>query len=141
MYHFLAVEVAVYLPAHECVTIYFLKDIVAGKKKCKYIIVALMFLIDIKNSNVRFISIPQYDGLTIEELLNIRNQYPDIDNYMPEERDFARLPRQWIANVMYTIVGDEFRNWVTNKIRERNDRLAEKHDLMIDMDPEIARAF
>ena len=38
-------------------------------------------------------------------------------------------------------MGDEFRDWVAGKIRERNDKLAEKHDLMIDMDPAIARAF
>ena len=38
-------------------------------------------------------------------------------------------------------MGDEFREWVAGKIRERNDKLAEKHDLMIDMDPAIARAF
>ena len=36
MYNFLAVDVGVYLPAYEQATIYFLKDITMGKKKCKY---------------------------------------------------------------------------------------------------------
>ena len=35
-YNFLAVDVGVYLPAYETVTIYFLKDIISGMKKCKY---------------------------------------------------------------------------------------------------------
>ena len=35
-YNFLAVDVGVYLPAYETVTIYFLKDIISGTKKCKY---------------------------------------------------------------------------------------------------------
>ena len=43
--------------------------------------------------------------------------------------------------MIYTIVGAELKNWVADKIRHRNDRLAEKHDLMIDMDSDIARAF
>ena len=34
-YNFLAVDVGVYLPAYETVTIYFLKDIISGTKKCK----------------------------------------------------------------------------------------------------------
>ena len=35
-YNFLTVQVEVYLPAYETVTIYFLKDIISGKKKRKY---------------------------------------------------------------------------------------------------------
>ena len=35
VYTFLAIDVAAYLPAPECVTIYFCKDLVSGKKKCK----------------------------------------------------------------------------------------------------------
>ena len=37
-YNFLAVDVAAYLPAYETVTIYFLKDIISGSKKCKCIV-------------------------------------------------------------------------------------------------------
>ena len=36
VYAFLAVDVGAYLPPRECATIYFLKDLVSGKKKCKY---------------------------------------------------------------------------------------------------------
>jgi hypothetical protein len=34
-YNFLAVDAGVYLPAYDQVTIYFLKDIISGKKKRK----------------------------------------------------------------------------------------------------------
>ena len=33
--NFLSVEVGAYLCSHEMLTIYFLKDLVSGKKKCK----------------------------------------------------------------------------------------------------------
>ena len=36
VYNLLAVDVGYYLPIYEQVSIYFLKDIVANKKKCKY---------------------------------------------------------------------------------------------------------
>lgn len=43
--------------------------------------------------------------------------------------------------MIYTIVGDNFRRWVLEHVKHRNDHLAEKHDLMIELDPEIAAAF
>ena len=44
-------------------------------------------------------------------------------------------------NVIYTIVGEPFRVWVSELIKGRNDHVAEKNDLMIELDPEIAAAF
>ncbi len=36
VYSFLSIDVAAYLPPPECATIYFLKDLVNGKKRCKF---------------------------------------------------------------------------------------------------------
>ena len=35
LFNFLSVEVGVYLCSHDCLTIYFLKQLVSGQKKCK----------------------------------------------------------------------------------------------------------
>ena len=35
VYQFLTIDAQAYLPAPECVTIYFLKDLIRGAKKCK----------------------------------------------------------------------------------------------------------
>ena len=35
IHYFLTVEVGAYLPAKSCVTMYFLRDIINGKRKCK----------------------------------------------------------------------------------------------------------
>lgn len=37
VYQFLTLDAKAYLPAPECVNIYFLKDIVRGEKKSKYL--------------------------------------------------------------------------------------------------------
>jgi hypothetical protein len=36
IYVFLSINVMAYLPDYETVTIYFLKDLISGKKKCKF---------------------------------------------------------------------------------------------------------
>ena len=35
VYKFITIDVNAYMPPHECVTIYFLKELVTGSKKCK----------------------------------------------------------------------------------------------------------
>ena len=43
--------------------------------------------------------------------------------------------------MIYSLKGDQFREWVSGLIRGRNEQLAEKNDLMIELDPQIAEAF
>ncbi len=58
-----------------------------------------------------------------------------------ESREVEKLPRAYLANVIYTIVGDKFRKWVEQKIQDRNDKLMEDQNMAIDMDPEVYKAF
>ena len=43
--------------------------------------------------------------------------------------------------MIYSIVGDDLREWVSQQVKSRNEKLAEKQELMIELDPEIAAAF
>ena len=43
--------------------------------------------------------------------------------------------------MFYTLVGKNFYDFVQEKISERNENLAKDQDLMIKMDPEVAKAF
>ena len=52
-----------------------------------------------------------------------------------------KVPRQWLINVAYTVIGEPFSTWVKDEISSRNEELAKKKKLLIDMDPEIAKAF
>jgi len=85
--------------------------------------------------------VPCYEGLNVERMLEMGQQYEEVRLHLPDERDIRRLPRQWIINIIYSIVGDPFRNWVKDLVRNRNDVLATKNDLMIELDPEIQKAF
>ena len=52
-----------------------------------------------------------------------------------------KVPRQWLINVAYTVIGEPFNAWIKDEIANRNEELARKQNLLIDMDPEIAQAF
>ena len=85
--------------------------------------------------------VPMYKGLTIDNILTEGRRSPAVSNYLPDEKDLHRLPRQWLANVIYTLVGESFQTWVTECIRSRNDHIAEKQNLIVELDPVIAAAF
>ena len=62
-------------------------------------------------------------------------------NSLPVEKEIQKLTRQYLANVIFTIVGDNFSVWVDDKIDERNAKIKEEGAMMINMDPEIAQIF
>ena len=52
-----------------------------------------------------------------------------------------KLPREYICNIVYTIVGDPFDAWVASQVEVRNDKIASERDMLVDLDPEIATLF
>ena len=84
---------------------------------------------------------PHYETLSIERILEKARKNPRINDYLPEDRDMHKVPRQWLINVAYTVLGEPFSAWTRDEIAIRNEELAKKQKLLIEMDPEIAKAF
>ena len=60
------------------------------------------------------IHVPHYDGLTIEKMMEFATKCKDgaALKFLPKDKlDLERLPRQYVANVIYTICEDEFVKW------------------------------
>ena len=55
--------------------------------------------------------------------------------------EYRRLPRQWVINLVYTLAGKPFADWVLEHIQARNAKVVADKQLAITMDPEIMRAF
>ena len=108
MYSFLTSEVGAYLCAFECLTIWHLRDLASGKKDI------------IKNVNVRIISVPQFEGLTIEDMMEYARPVDSVMNALPPLNECAKVPRAYIANVIYSLVGEHFQQWVKARIDARN---------------------
>ena len=74
-------------------------------------------------------------------MLKYAEENPKVSSYLPEGPDLARIPRAWLADMLYTLLEEPFQNWVKNRVASRNSKVAEKGNKMIDLDPEIAKAF
>ena len=66
---------------------------------------------------------------------------PDIESFLPDDQDLPKTPKQWIVNVCAAVVGQPFKEWVSQQVEDRNAEMAEKRDLMISMDPVMAQKF
>lgn len=86
-------------------------------------------------------SVPQYEGLGIRDMLAVALQYPIIHDYLPHEDEFRRLPRQWLINVAYTLIDKPFADWVFARMQARNQKLMDERELGINIDPEVMRCF
>ena len=61
--------------------------------------------------------------------------------YPQDNKEVMRLPKQWICNVAATVIGDPFRDWVSEQIKNRNHSMAVTKNLFVEMDPDIFQAF
>ena len=112
MYRFLSFDVGAYLPSYDTVTVWHLRDLAMGRK------------IIIKANEVRTIQVPHFEGLSIKIMLQHSKAFPGVAKALPDEKiEIDKLLRHYIANIIYTIVGEPFYQWVQGVIKDRNDRI------------------
>ena len=129
VYRFLASEVKAYLPNIETVTIFFLKEVASSERRY------------IKSDKAKHLSVPHFEGLTVDDFLEYAGQHGRVMDYFPPQKEIPKLPRQWIINVIYTLIGAPFSDWVAQRIQARNEKIKNEKNLTISMDPDIAAAF
>ena len=129
VWRFCTSECQAYLPAYETVTIFHLRDLQAGKRT------------RIHTDKVKHVQIPHFEGLKLENMIKFAKQYPAAMHALPElQREIDKLPREYVGNVIYTIVGEPFAQWINKCINERHARV-QKEEEMIELDPEIAEIY
>jgi hypothetical protein len=76
--------------------------------------------------------------LTIETIFAFCESHTGFWEYMPIERELPYLPRQWLINVAYTIIGAPFKKWVHQQIDIRNEKIRKVRHVEVKMSSEIA---
>ena len=96
----------------------------------------------IRRGEQKTICLPFYEGLTVEDLLTYAKQREDVMRALPAvQHEILKLPREYLGNVIVTIVGDHFQEWVDEQIRVRNAKYKEEHDQNLEVDSEVEAAY
>ena len=51
------------------------------------------------------------------------------------------LPRQWIFNLLNSVLGEEFSDWIKARLEERNAQFMAAANVELEMDPKMFAAF
>ena len=102
---------------------------------------SLIYYIAVRNDQVKVITVPFYENLTVEIITNEALKYPELEPYWPHERDLPRVSRSWLCNTIYSVVGPRFQGWVTESVKDRNEKLSVDRNMDLKLDPEVANLF
>ena len=85
---------------------------------------------------------PFYESLSLEKIKEFCQRQPNnIDHYFPDRQELHKISREWICNVIATVLGSTFTDWVGEQIQARNEEVTDKKEMNIELDEDIAAAF
>ena len=83
----------------------------------------------IREVDVKHITVPHFEGLKIETMLEYASQFDEVMQALPAEaREREKLPRPYLSRLIYTIIGEPFRVWVERIVNERHEARRQLED-------------
>lgn len=83
-------------------------------------------------------AVPQIEGLTVEDVLDLFKGKQALLKYLPDERDWTHLDRKWLCDVLYTLDKANFQKHIDQAMKDRRDRLDTSRSMIVEMRPEFA---
>ena len=115
------------MPNADNITSWHLRDLSTGTKKI------------IRGHEVKYLHVPMYEHLAVEDFLLFIDNYPFVKMCLPDRpKEIKKLGRQYIINVIYTRVGQKFKDWVDARVNARHEEVKVEGKKYIELDPEIA---
>ena len=84
---------------------------------------------------------PQYKGLQVRNLLRFAGSHINIKGYLPEYEYSKEPNREWLCNLINTLIRDEFQKYIDDKVAKRKKELIKNQNLGIRAKPEIVEIF
>ena len=125
LYNLLTREGDIYLPPNQDSTQKFLREIMLGDK------------LYIKCSDVNVVKVPQYKGLHVKDLLNFAASKINIKKYLPDYEYMKDPNREWLWNLINTLINKEFQESIHIKFEKRKQELIVNQNLGIRVKPEF----
>ena len=129
LYNLLSREGNIFLPPSKDWTQQFMRDLMHWDKR------------HIKLNKVRVIQVPQYKGLYVNDILKFAKTKIRIEEYLPEF-DYQREPnRQWLCNLVNSLIPEEFKLFIDEKVELRRQALIKQQNLKMTIHPDFANIF
>ena len=64
-----------------------------------------------------------------------------MDKLPEKDSETFKFPKSYVCNICYTVLGEDFKEWIKAQINDRNEKVAKDQNLNIEIDKDIAAAF
>ena len=129
VYTVLSTEGGIFLPPIADATQSYLRAMLVGDKDY------------IKWSEVKVIKVPHLEGLRVKDILNWVRERVEIDRYIPDY-DYQKEPnREWFINLVNTLLEDEFKVYVSDTLRVREQKVIKNKNLGVIVRNEFIEIF
>ena len=128
-YNVLVQEGNIYLPPKQDSTQKYLRSIMLGNK------------LYVKWEKVLVIKVPQYKGLHAKDLLKFASSKLKINKYLPDYEYSKEPNREWLCNLLNTLIGKDFQDFTKEKTEIRKHELIESKNFGIHAKPEFISIF
>ena len=129
LYNLLTSEGGMYLPPIQDATQQYIRQLMMGKKNY------------VKSEDIKVIKVPHYNGLTVAKILNFARNKGDIQSYLPDYKYSKEPNREWLCNLINTLIPKEFQEYVALKVSERKHEIIHTQNLSISAKSEFIKIF
>uniref|UniRef100_A0A7S3NG86 Uncharacterized protein n=1 Tax=Euplotes harpa TaxID=151035 RepID=A0A7S3NG86_9SPIT len=129
MYRFLGSDGNVYLPPAREANFNYIRDVVEGSKSY------------VRCYEVKVIRIPQIKTLRVQDLLTFARKHIKIDAYLPSYKLGKQPQREWVANIIHTLIPDKLRTFIQDKLKERKKSIISAKNMSVKALPQFVEAF
>ena len=99
-------------------------------------------LVEILAKEVRHVYVPQYESLTLKKIMEfVQDGNMNVMDYFPDKQEIDKVAREWICNVIATLLKNKFTDWLKSRVDKRNKDVVDKGEMNINMDADIFAAF
>ena len=77
----------------------------------------------------------------MSDLLSFCQKFPNIWSYLPEKKELCKVPKSWLVNVMFVVIGEPLALFIKNTVNDRNAKQTEKRKMQVEMDQAVYDAF
>ena len=70
--------------------------------------------------------------------MDFTQSFPKMSTYLPDDIDLEKAPKQWLIDVCTAVIGQPFKDWVSDKVHERNEDVVNKNDDFVLLAPKVA---
>ena len=129
LYNLLAREGKIYLPPKQDATQSYLRDIMLGNKfylNCSQVVV---------------IKVPQFKGLRVKEIIKFASNHIEIAKLLPKYSYEKEPNREWLCNVVNSLLTREFNEFIESKENIRKQVLIQSQNISIAAKPEFIKIF